>query len=51
MSTRLLFLGNNGPTFVTHRLVLAQAAKARGWDVHAAVPYQDVRKPKDDPLR
>ena len=42
MNTRLLFLGNNGPTFVTHRLVLARAAKARGWQVHAAVPYQEV---------
>jgi len=42
VSIRLLFLGNNGPTFVTHRLVLARAAKARGWDVHAAVPYQEA---------
>lgn len=42
MSVRLLFLGNNGPTFVTHRLVLARAAKARGWHVHAAVPYQEA---------
>ena len=41
MATRLLMLGNNGPTFVTHRLVLAQAAKARGFEVHAAVPYQE----------
>lgn len=42
MSVRLLFLGNNGPTFVTHRLTLATAAKARGWQVHAAVPYQEA---------
>jgi glycosyltransferase involved in cell wall biosynthesis len=42
LSVRLLFLGNNGPTFFTHRLVLARAAKSRGWDVHAAIPYQEA---------
>ncbi len=35
---RLLFLLNDAPFFVTHRLSLAQAAIARGASVHVAAP-------------
>ena len=32
--TKLLFLLNDAPFFVSHRLVLAKAAVDAGWDVH-----------------
>jgi glycosyltransferase involved in cell wall biosynthesis len=35
---RLLFLLNDAPFFVSHRLSLAEAAVARGVDVHVAAP-------------
>jgi len=37
---RLLFLLNDAPFFVTHRLSVAVAARASGWEVHVAVPNQ-----------
>ena len=37
--TKLLFLLNDAPFFVSHRLVLAKAAVDAGWDVHVAVPF------------
>ncbi len=37
---RLLFLLNDAPFFVTHRLSIARAARARGFDVHVGVPYE-----------
>jgi glycosyltransferase involved in cell wall biosynthesis len=43
MSTkgRLLFLLNDAPFFVTHRLSVATAARDAGWEVHIAVPYDE----------
>ncbi len=38
---RLLFLVADAPFFVTHRLSLARAARAAGYDVHVAVPFED----------
>ncbi|MBT3396781.1 MAG: glycosyltransferase family 4 protein [Alphaproteobacteria bacterium] len=38
--TKLLFLLNDAPFFVSHRLVLAKAAVDAGWDVHVAVPFE-----------
>jgi glycosyltransferase involved in cell wall biosynthesis len=35
---RLLFLLNDAPFFVTHRLAVAIAARAAGWEVHVAAP-------------
>lgn len=35
---RLLFVVNDAPFFVSHRLPLAVAARAAGYEVHAAVP-------------
>lgn len=37
---RLLFLLNDAPFFVTHRLSVARAARASGFDVHVAVPFE-----------
>ncbi len=39
--TKLLFLLNDAPFFVSHRLVLAKAALDAGWDVHVAVPFDE----------
>jgi len=44
MSTKkgcLLFLLNDAPFFVTHRLSVATAARDAGWEVHIAVPYDE----------
>ena len=38
---RLLFLVNEALFFTTHRLPVAMAAQAAGYDVHVAAPYQD----------
>lgn len=35
---RLLFVLNDLPFFVSHRLMLAEAAARAGWDVHVAAP-------------
>src|SRR5215813_3922708 len=35
---QILFVGNSFEYFVSHRLTLAQAAKAQGWSVHVATP-------------
>ena len=40
--TRLLFLLNDAPFFVSHRLPLAARARAAGFDVHVAVPHDDA---------
>jgi len=37
--TKLLFLVNDAPFFVSHRLALAKATVDAGWDVHVAVPF------------
>lgn len=37
---RLLFLLNDAPFFVTHRLTVARAARAVGFEVHVAVPFE-----------
>ena len=37
---RLLFLLNDAPFFVTHRLAVARAARAVGFEVHVAVPFE-----------
>jgi glycosyltransferase involved in cell wall biosynthesis len=37
---RLLLLLNDAPFFVTHRLSVGIAAKAAGWEVHVAVPFE-----------
>ncbi len=37
---RLLFLLNDAPFFVTHRLSVAVAARQAGWEVHVAVPFE-----------
>ena len=42
MSQRLLFTGNWDRFFVSHRLVLAVAAREAGYDVHVAVPPGDA---------
>lgn len=39
MTLRLLFLLNDAPFFVTHRLAVAKAARAAGCDVHVALPF------------
>ncbi len=43
MSTRkkILFLLNDAPFFVSHRLPLAVAARQAGLEVHVAVPYEE----------
>ncbi len=38
MSTRLLYTSNWDRFFLSHRLVLAEAARRAGYDVHVAVP-------------
>ena len=38
---RLLFLLNDAPFFVSHRLALAVAARRAGMEVHVAVPYEE----------
>jgi glycosyltransferase involved in cell wall biosynthesis len=35
---RILFVGNSGPVFLTHRLPLVLAALKAGYDVHVALP-------------
>lgn len=42
MSPRLIFTSNWDRFFVSHRLVLAQAAREAGFDVHVAVPPGDA---------
>ena len=37
---RLLFLLNDAPFFVTHRLSVGVAARDAGWEVHVAVPHE-----------
>jgi glycosyltransferase involved in cell wall biosynthesis len=37
---KLLFLLNDAPFFVTHRLSVGIAAREAGWEVHVAVPYE-----------
>jgi len=37
---KLLFLLNDAPFFVTHRLSVGMAARDVGWDVHVAVPFE-----------
>jgi glycosyltransferase involved in cell wall biosynthesis len=41
VTCRLLFLLNDAPFFVTHRLPLAAAAVKAGYEVHVAVPYDE----------
>lgn len=38
MQPRLLFVGNFAEYFLSHRLLLAQRARATGYDLHVAVP-------------
>lgn len=38
---RLLFLLNDAPFFVSHRLAVAVAARQAGWEVHVAVPFEE----------
>ncbi len=38
---KLLFLLNDAPFFVSHRLSLAVAAREAGMEVHVAVPYEE----------
>ncbi len=40
-SPRLLFLMNEALFFTTHRLPVAQAARAAGYEVHVAAPFED----------
>ena len=47
MPPRMLFVINEGYFFVSHRLALAKAAKAAGWDVHIAAPDDHVWAPSD----
>lgn len=42
MTLRLLFLLNDAPFFVTHRLPLAVAARQAGFEVHVAVPHDEA---------
>lgn len=35
---RLLYVVNNAAFFLSHRLPIARAARAAGWDVHVAMP-------------
>jgi glycosyltransferase involved in cell wall biosynthesis len=37
---RLLFLLNDAPFFITHRLSVGVAARDAGWEVHVAVPHE-----------
>ena len=37
---RLLFLLNDAPFFITHRLSIGTAARDAGWEVHVAVPFE-----------
>ena len=39
-SKRLLLLLNDAPFFITHRLSVGIAARAAGWEVHVAVPFE-----------
>lgn len=39
---RLLFVVNDGPYFLSHRLPVARAARAAGFDVHVATPDSPV---------
>lgn len=41
MTHRLLFLLNDAPFFVTHRLPLAIAAQKAGFEVHVSVPHDE----------
>ena len=45
--TRLLIVVIDAPFFVTHRMALAVAAKAEGYDVHVAAPI-DPESPRGD---
>lgn len=47
MPPRLLFVGNDGRTFVSHRIPVARAAQRAGYEVHVAVPAG----PSDELLR
>ncbi len=38
---RLLFVLNDAPFFISHRLPLALAARDAGFEVHVAVPFED----------
>lgn len=44
---RLLFIVNEAYFFVSHRLPVAKAAQAEGWDVHVAAPNDHVWAPED----
>ena len=41
---RILFVGNSGPVFLTHRLPLALASLKEGHEVHVALPSSQVNK-------
>lgn len=43
---RLLFLLNDAPFFVSHRLSLAQAAVREGMEVHVAAPFDPIATPR-----
>lgn len=45
MTQRLLFTGNWDRFFISHRLVLAVAAREAGYDVHVALPPGDASGP------
>jgi glycosyltransferase involved in cell wall biosynthesis len=46
LTHRLLFIVNETYFFMTHRLPLARAAAAAGWDVHVAAPDDHVWAPE-----
>lgn len=45
--TRLLFVYNDPRWFVSHRLPIAEAALARGWEVGLAAPGEEAPSPVD----
>ena len=45
MSKTILFVVNEAHFFMSHRLSIARAAKAAGWEVHVAAPADHVWAP------
>ena len=45
LGTRLLFVLNDAPFFVSHRIAIATAALRAGYEVHVAAPHDSVATP------
>jgi len=41
LKKKVLFLLNDAPFFISHRLPIAEAALSAGFEVHVAAPYHD----------